>query len=181
MRKVSAGLFISLDGVAESPDKWQFAFDDEMGADIAAQTSVADTMLLGRVTYNEWADYWPTSKDEPFASFINNIRKYVVSTTLDKAEWNNTTIIKSNLAEEVTKLKQQDGKTINVAGSISLVRSLFALGLLDELHLMIHPVVVGKGKRLFIEGMDLQRLSLVDSKTSPSGNLIVTYVPTANE
>jgi dihydrofolate reductase len=181
MRKVSAWLFMSLDGVVESPDKWQFDyFNDEMGADIGSQTEPEDAMLLGRVTYQEWAPFWPTSTDEPYASHINNIPKYVVSTTLDQVEWgqwNKPNLIKGNLAKEIVKLKQQPGKNIGVGGSPTLVRSLLQEDLLDELKLMIHPVVVGRGKRLFTDGSDLKKLKLVESKTTGTGVVILTYQP----
>ncbi len=178
MRKIVAGLFISLDGVTESPDKWQFDhFDEDMLASMSAHIAAEDTVLLGRVTYQEWAPYWPTSTDEPYASHINNTPKYVVSTTLNKVEWKNSTLINKNLAEEITKLKQQPGKNIGVAGSPTLVRSLLQNDLLDELTLMIHPVVVGSGKRLFKDGDDLKRLNLVNSKTTRTGVAFLTYQP----
>ena len=181
MRKVIAGLFISLDGVTEAPNQWQFEhFDDEVMADMARQVAAEDTILLGRVTYQEWVSYWPTSTDEPYASHINNTPKYVVSTTLDKVEWKNATLIKGNVAEAITTLKQQPGKNIGVAGSPALVRSLLQADLLDELRLLIHPVVVGSGKRLFQEGGDLKRLQLVDSKTTSTGVVILTYQPERN-
>jgi dihydrofolate reductase len=181
MRKVVAGLFISLDGVTESPDKWQFDhFDEDMMASMGTHIDAEDTILLGRVTYQEWASYWPTSTDEPYASHINNTPKYVASTTLDKVEWgkwNNATLIKGNLAGEIAKLKQQPGKNIGVAGSPTLVESLLQNDLLDELILMVHPVVVGSGKRLFKDGRNLKRLKLVDSKTTRTGVSILTYEP----
>ena len=178
MRKVIASLFISLDGVVESPDKWQFDhFDDDMMAGMGAQLAAQDAVLLGRVTYVEWASYWPTSTDEPFASFINNTPKYVVSTTLSKVEWKNATLIKGNLAEAIARLKQQPGKNIGVAGSPTLVRSLLHSDLLDELMLMVHPVVAGKGKRLFKDGDALKRLKLVNAKTTRTGVLLATYQP----
>jgi dihydrofolate reductase len=181
MRKVIAGLFISLDGVTESPDQWQFDhFDEDMMAALGAHIAAEDTILLGRVTYQEWAPYWPTSTDEPYASHINNTPKFVVSTTLDKVEWgqrDNITLIKGNLAEEIAKLKQQPGKNIGVSGSPTLVQSLLQSNLLDELYLMVHPVVVGKGKRLFKEGSELKRLKLVDNKTTRTGVAILTYRP----
>ena len=182
MRKVVAGLFISLDGVTESPDKWQFDhFDEDMMANMGTHIAAEDTILLGRVTYEEWAPYWPTSTDEPYASHINNTPKYVVSTTLDKVEWKNSTLIKANLAQEIAKLKQQPGKNIGVAGSPTLVRSLLQNDLLDELTLMIHPVVVGSGKRLFKDRGDLKRLKLVDSKTTRTGVVILIYQPDKKE
>jgi dihydrofolate reductase len=181
MRKVIAGLFISLDGVTESPDKWQFDhFDDDMMAALGSHIAAEDTILLGRVTYQEWAPYWPTSTDEPYASHINNTPKYVVSTTLNKVEWKNSTLIKGNLAETIAKLKQQPGKNIGVAGSPTLVHSLLQADLLDELILMVHPVVVGSGKRLFKDGSDLKRLKLTDAKTTSTGVMILTYQPRRN-
>jgi dihydrofolate reductase len=185
MRKVVSWLFISLDGVVEAPNEWQFdVMDESMIADIASQTDAEDAMLMGRVTYQEWLPFWPTSTDEPYASHINNIPKYVVSKTLDEVEWGKwgkPTLIKKNLAEEIHKLKQQPGKNIGVSGSPTLVRSLLQENLLDELKLMIHPVVVSKGKRLFTEDLDLKRLQLVDSKVTGTGVLIATYQPVKNE
>jgi dihydrofolate reductase len=181
MRKVVSGLFISLDGITESPDKWQFDhFDEGMGAALGEFIAGTDTVLFGRVTYQEWVDYWPNSTDEPFASFINNAPKYVVSTTLDQVEWgkwDNATLIKGNLAEEINRLKRQPGKNISVTGSSTLVRSMLQSDLLDELSLMVHPVVVNKGKHLFEGGGDLKRLKLVDTKTTPTGVAILTYQP----
>ena len=185
MRKVVSWLFISLDGVVEAPNEWQFdVMDDDMIASISSQMDAEDAMLMGRVSYQEWASYWPTSTDEPYASHINNMPKYVVSRTLDDVEWGQwekPTLIKDNLATEINKLKQQPGKVISVGGSPTLVRSLIQEDLLDEFKLMIHPVVVGKGKRLFTEDVDLQRLKLVDSKVTGTGVVIVTYQPIRNE
>ena len=181
MRKVVSWLFISLDGVVEAPNEWQFdVMDDDMIAAITSVTEAEDTMLMGRVTYQEWLPFWPTSTDEPYASHINKIPKYVVSRTLNDVEWGKwqkPTLIKDNLAAQINKLKQQPGKNISVSGSPTLVRSLIKENLLDELKLMIHPVVVGKGKRLFTEDVDLQRLKLIDSKVTGTGVVIVTYKP----
>lgn len=180
MRKVTAGLFVSLDGVVESPEKWHFPyFNDEMGEAVEAAIAASDAMLLGRVTYQEFAAYWPgvSSEDEPFATHMNNTPKYVVSKTLDKAEWNNSTLISGNVAEEITKLKQQSGKNIGITGSATLVQSLLQDDLLDELGLMIHPVVVGSGKRLFQEGGGPKGLKLVDSMTFSTGVVSLTYQP----
>jgi len=179
VRKVVSGLFISLDGVAESPDQWQFDhFDAGMAEFMNGMLAEQDAILLGRVTYQEWAGYWPTSQDEPFATYINNIPKYVVSTTLnDVSAWQNSTLLKGDLTQEITALKQQPGKNIGVAGSLTLVRSLLEAGLLDELSLAIHPVLPGKGKHLFRDGSDLKRLSLVGSTITPTGVAILTYQP----
>ncbi len=181
MRKVTSALFISMDGVTEAPDQWQFDnFDEDMGKAMDDALAEIDTALLGRVTYQDWASYWPTHTEDDYADFINNAPKYVVSTTLDDVAWGNfakPTLIKGNLAAEIATLKQQPGKNIGVQGSPTLVRSLVQANLLDELVLMIHPVVVGKGKRLFVEGSDLKRMKLVDSKTTRSGVSLLTYQP----
>src|SRR6266508_2096258 len=180
MRKVVSWLFMSLDGVVEAPNEWQFdVFDDDMLAAVNSQSDAEDAMLLGRVTYQDWLPFWPTSTDEPYASHINTIPKYIISTTLNNVEWGKwekPTLIKDNLPEEITRLKKQSGKNIGISGSPTLVRSLLQEGLLDELTLMIHPVLVGKGKRLFTDG-DLQRLKLVDSKVTGTGVAILTYQP----
>ncbi len=179
MRKIVAGLFISLDGVVEAPDKWHFPYwSDEMGEAVQSQMAAADTMLLGRRTYEEFAGFWPQQKsDVPAADFMNNTPKLVVSTTLDTVEWQNSTLIKGNVAQELSKLKQQPGKDISITGSATLVRSLLRDNLLDELRLLVHPIVVGSGKRLFEEGTGQVPLKLVDSKTFSTGVLYLTYAP----
>ncbi|MBA3943921.1 MAG: dihydrofolate reductase family protein [Herpetosiphonaceae bacterium] len=178
MRKVVAALFISLDGVVEAPYLWQFdVFDDDMMAAMTKQLAAQDTVLLGRVTYEDWAPYWPTSTDEPFASYINSVPKYIVSTTLKTVDWSNSTLVDGPIADTLASLKQQPGQMIGVAGSPTLVHSLLQAGLLDELMLMIHPVIAGKGKHLFEDSDTLQKLKVVDSKTTRSGVLMVTYQP----
>jgi dihydrofolate reductase len=179
MRRVIASLFLSLDGVMESPEKWHFPyFNDEMAAAIREAMSSADALLVGRVTYEEWAAFWPTGDagDPQMAAFMNNTPKFVASKTLDAVEWQNSRLLEGDLSEEVTKLKQQAGKDITVSGSATLVRSLLREGLLDELRLMIHPVVVGDGRRLFEDG-DSSRLELVDSRTFSTGVIYATYEP----
>jgi dihydrofolate reductase len=176
MRKVASGLFMTLDGVVESPEKWQFDyFDEDMMAIMSTHLQDEDAVLMGRVTYQLWEPYWPASNDEPYASHINSIPKYVVSSTLDRVDWNNSTLINGNLAGEIAKLKQGPGKIIGVAGSPTLVYSLLQNDLLDELTLLVHPVVVGHGKRLFKEGGDIKKLKLVDSKITRSGVAVLTY------
>jgi dihydrofolate reductase len=179
MRKVVASELVSLDGVMESPEKWSFQFhNDEMAEANEAGMTAADAMLLGRVTYQEFASYWPyqNSADQPFTDYLNNTSKFVVSTTLaEPLEWQNSTLIKGNVAEEIAKLKQQPGKDIGIVGSGTLVRSLLRDDLLDELSLMVHPIVLGNGKRLFEEGGDQKMLELVDSKTFGTGILYLTY------
>jgi dihydrofolate reductase len=177
MRKIWAGLFMSLDGVVESPDRWVFPyFNEEVGQAVGAGSQAADAMLLGRRTYEEWADYWPdkTAEDDPYADFINNVHKFVVSTTLDTLEWGPSTLLSGDVAEQVGKLKEQPGKDIGISGSITLIGSLQKIGLLDELRLLVFPIVVGSGKRLF-EGDEQVPLRLVDSKTFQTGVLSLTY------
>ncbi len=179
MRKVTAGLFLSLDGVTESPEKWQLPyFNDEMGEAVGVAMAAADAMLLGRVTYQEFASYWPgvSAEEEPFADYMNNTPKYVVSRTLEgPLEWNNSTLTKGNLVEEISRLKQQSDKNIGITGSVTLVQSLLQEDLLDELGLMIHPVVVGSGKRIFEGWGEPKGLTLVDSKTFSTGVVYLTY------
>jgi dihydrofolate reductase len=181
MKKVTAGLFVSLDGVTESPEKWQLPyFNDEMGEAVGAAMAAADAMLLGRVTYQEFASYWPgvSSEDQPFADYMNNSPKYVASRILEgPLEWNNSTLIKGNLVEEIARLKRQPGKNIGITGSVTLVQSLLQEDLLDELGLMIHPVVVGSGKRIFEGWGEPKGLTLVDSKTFSTGVVYLTYRP----
>jgi dihydrofolate reductase len=181
VRRVIVSEFVSLDGVFEAPDQWHFPyFDEEMGQEIGAAMGQTDAMLMGRVLYEEWADYWPQQDPEenPIADHMNGVRKYVVSTTLEEPlEWNNSTLIGENVAEEIARLKRQTGGDISVSGSGSLVRSLLRDGLIDELRLMVHPVVVGDGKRLFGEGDDQIALELVDSKTFSTGVVYLSYRP----
>jgi dihydrofolate reductase len=185
MRKVVASELVSLDGVMESPEKWSFRFhNDEMAEANEAGMAQADAMLLGRVTYQEFASYWPyqNSADQPFTDYLNNTLKFVISTTLEEPlEWQNSTLIKGNVAEEIAKLKQQPGKNIGIVGSATLVRSLLGDNLLDELSLIVHPIVVGSGRRLFEEGGDQKELKLVDSRTFSTGVVYLTYQPDREE
>jgi len=142
--------------------------------------AAADVMLMGRVNYEEWVTYWPyqSPEDYQFASYMNGVRKYVVSTTLDgPLDRSNSDLIKENVAEEIDGLKQQPGKDISISGSGSLVRSLLQDGLLDELRLMVHPVAVGSGKRLFEDGGDRKALELMNSKIFGTGVVYLTYRP----
>jgi dihydrofolate reductase len=185
VRKVIVSEFVSLDGVFEAPDQWHFPyFNDEMGQEIGAAMGQADAMLMGRVLYEEWSAFWPQQDPEenPIAARMNGIQKYVVSTTLEgPLGWNNSTLIGENVAEEISRLKQQLGKDISISGSGSLVRSLLKDGLIDELRLMVHPVVVGSGKRLFEEGGEQIALELVDLKTFSTGVVYLTYAPAGKE
>jgi dihydrofolate reductase len=178
MRKVIASLFVSLDGVMEKPETWHFPyFNDEMGRAIGQAMSSADAFLLGRRTYEEWAAFWPTQSPEenPMAAAITGMPKFVASTTLDEVTWQNSTLLGEDVAGEVEKLKQQPGKDIVVSGSATLVRSLLRDSVLDELRLMIHPVVVGSGRRLFENGEVQSPLELIESETFSTGVLNLTY------
>lgn len=179
MRKVTAGLFSSIDGVVQAPNEWQPAFDEEMGAVLSRMLDEQDAVLLGRVTFTEWAGYWPTSTDEPFASWINSIPKYVASSTLDSVDqWSNSTLIKGSVADFIEDLRQREGGTIGTAGSPTLVRSLIDQGLLDELTLMISPVVAGGGRmRLFADDATLTTFELAEAQGTSSGTVIATYRP----
>jgi dihydrofolate reductase len=182
MRKVVASLFVSLDGVMEAPEQWHMPyFNDEMGAVIGQALSTTDAFLLGRRTYEEWAGYWPDQPVEgnPMAAAINGLPKYVASTTLDEVTWQNSTLLGDDVAGEVSKLKNQPGKDLSISGSATLVRSLLREGLLDELRLMVHPVVVGSGRRLFENGTGQTPLELVASKSFSTGVLDLTYRPAA--
>jgi dihydrofolate reductase len=175
-RKLIANFFISLDGVVEAPQDWHFPyFDDEMGATIGAAMGAADAMLCGRVTYEEWAAYWPEA-DSEMAGYMNGTPKYVASTTLDEAGWQNSRLLEGDVPVAVGRLKQEPGGDIAMSGSATLARSLLRHGLIDELRLMIHPVVVGKGARLFGEG-EHHPLRLADSKTFGTGVIFATYAP----
>jgi dihydrofolate reductase len=180
MRKIVAVLFMSLDGVVESPEEWAFSYsNDEMEEANASGMAASDALLLGRVTYQELAAYWPHQPGgTPMVDYINSVPKFVVSATLEEPlGWNNSTLIKGNVVEEITELKRRPGKDITILGSGALVRSLLRDGLLDELKLMVHPIVLGSGRRLFEDGVDQTALELVDSRTFGTGVLNLTYRP----
>jgi dihydrofolate reductase len=158
MRKIVTGLFISLDGVVESPSDWLLS-SDEMWEVIGAGIAQSDAILLGRCTYLQFAEIWPNQgSDVPMADFLNNTPKHVVSSTLDTLDWANSSLVTGDLAGEVAKLRDQPGKNVQIPGSPTLVRSLLRGGLLDELSLMAHPIVVGSGMRLF-EGLPIRCIS----------------------
>jgi len=180
VRKVVAVELVSVDGVMESPEEWAFSYsNDEMEEANASGMAASDAMLLGRVTYEALAAFWPHQPGgTPMVDYINSVPKYVVAATLEEPlEWNNSTLIKGDVAEEITELKRHPGKDITIIGSGALVRSLLRDGLLDELRLMVHPVVLGGGKRLFEDGGDRKALELVDSRTFGTGVLYLTYRP----
>ncbi|QWF81208.1 dihydrofolate reductase family protein [Amycolatopsis sp. CA-230715] len=180
MRKIVSSLFISLDGVVESPDKWSLDyFTDEIGASIGAVMGDADAMLLGRATYEGFAAHWPqrTVEDDEGAPFMNSTRKYVASTTLSTVEWENSVLLEGELSDAVRELKAGDGGDIMTSGSPSVVRYLLAHGLLDHLHLLLYPVVVGAGTRLFGDDGTQFALKLSGSKTFDNGVLELNYTP----
>jgi dihydrofolate reductase len=183
MRKITAGLFISLDGVIEDPADWHFPyFNDEMGAAVAATLGAADTLLLGRKTYDSFAGAWPEreragGEDAGFAKTLGDARKIVVSNQDLAFTWRNSEQLKGDLVEAVTALKSEPGGTnIAMSGSVSIVRQLLAAGLLDELHLLVHPIAMRKGERLFDEGTPIP-LTLLSSETFATGVLNLVYGP----
>ena len=178
MRTVTAGLFHSVDGVVSDPNLWQFdSFDEDLGKGMTEMMERVDTGVLGRVSYQEWAGYWPNATvDDDFAGFINPMEKFVASRTLpEPLEWQNSHLIQGPLEDFVAELKQRDGGEIAVFGSISVTRQLLFAGLLDELTLMTHPVVAGSGRRLFEDGDPVTRLTLKDEYRTSKGNVISTY------
>jgi dihydrofolate reductase len=179
MRKIVAGLFITLDGVVEAPETWTGPhFTDEINQHIRAMTAAGDTMLLGRVTYQELAATF-SGQSGATADQMNNTPKVVVSTTLNTAGWQNSTLVKANVVGEIIRLRQRPGKNIIITGSPSLVRSLLRDGLLDELSLMLFPIVLGTGKRLFGSDGDQTLLRLAEATVLSTGVLKLTYQPAA--
>ncbi|MCM6762787.1 dihydrofolate reductase family protein [Rathayibacter sp. ZW T2_19] len=177
MRMLTAGLFASVDGVVESPNLFQFdSFDAELGALMGGMIGEVDTAVLGRAGYEEWSQYWPAAPaDDPFAAFINPIEKFVASTTLSGDLGWNATLIEGDAVEFLRRLKQTEGGRISVFSSISLTRQLLFAGVLDELTLMVHPVIAGAGRRLFEPSDPLTRLELRDSSITSAGNAVLTY------
>jgi dihydrofolate reductase len=179
MRNVNAWLFVTLDGVIEAPENWVMP-DDAMFEAIEADYAESDALLIGRRTYETFAASWPQRGSEvPNADWMNATPKYVASTTLQSPEWNNTTVIEGDVAEAIKSLKQEDGKNIMVNGSATLVRSLLHDHLLDELRLFVHPVAAGAGERLFADGEEQVKLTLVDTDTYDNGVVSLTYRSTA--
>jgi dihydrofolate reductase len=192
MRTLVVIEFLSLDGVMQapgSPDEdteggfqhggWQMPyFDDVLGNAATEGMAGTDTYLFGRKTYEIMAAFWPTAPDDdPYAGHLNSTPKYVASTTLQSAEWQNSTVIKGSVPGELAKLKEQPGKSIAVLGSGELVQTLIENDLVDEYSLMVFPIVLGSGKRLFRDTGQTRSLHLVDSKTTSTGGLILTYRP----
>ena len=173
MRTVVVYELLSLDGVAEAPDTF-FGWDDALDARLAAAIATQDAVVLGRRSYDEWAQFWPGSEIEPFATFINGVRKYVATSTPLDRDWANTSVIDGGLVEFVRDLKQQPGGDIGIHASISVVQALLAAGVVDELRVSIGPMIVGRGRRL-LDGSPSIRLEMIRSEVSPTGYLLVDY------
>lgn len=191
MRKLVVSTFITLDGVMQAPGGpeedptggftyggWSFNYwDDMMGQVMGESMAKPFDLLLGRKTYEIFAAHWPYIKDDPVADKLNSVKKYVVSRTLGEANWNNSTLIKGNVAQAIRNLKEQKGPEIQVHGSGNLIQTLLKNDLIDEFRIWIFPVTIGKGKRLFGEGTQPASLKLIDIKTSTTGVVIATYIP----
>jgi dihydrofolate reductase len=180
VRKIKSNFFISLDGVVEAPDKWHFPyFDDEMGAAVGAGFATTAAILPGRVLDEEWAAYWPEHANDPFGDVMNSMKKYVLSNSLQGAEWQNTEVVKGGeAAQKLSEIKGQDGGDISMSGSATTVRWLLREGLLDELNLLVHPIAVGDGlARLFPPEEPTMPLELLSAETFKSGVLNLSYGP----
>ncbi len=178
MRKIIASEFVSLNGVMEAPEKWHFPFvNSELQAEINASIHSADTLLFGRITFEIFAKHWSskTQNEHGIADKLNSMPKYVVSTMLEKADWNNSSVINGNLTEEISRLKRQAGGDIGIIGSAKLVESLLQLDLIDEIRLWVHPVVVKGGQHLFGDKLESKALHLLESKTHETGVVTVLY------
>jgi dihydrofolate reductase len=173
LRKIVVYELLSLDGVAEAPDTF-FGWDDAVDAKLPAVIATQDAVILGRRTYSEWAQFWPSSQIEPFATFINGVTKYVATSTPLDRDWANATVIDGGLVEFVRDLKQRPGGDIGVHGSISVAQALLAGDVVDELRLVIGPMIAGRGRRL-LDGLPSIRLESIRSETSPTGYLLVDY------
>ncbi len=175
LRKVVVYTLVSVDGVAEAPEQFVRDFDKVMEANLTEVIEAQDVVLLGRVMYDEWANYWPSSDDQPFADFINGVRKYVATSTPLTTKWTNAEAVQGPVDNFVRDLRSGEGGEIGVHGSISLVQSLLAAGLVDELHLVIAPSVVGSGRRIFGNELTDRRLELLRSAGTPTGSVLVAY------
>lgn len=192
MRKLTASLFLTLDGVYEAPGRGDVTLPEhsgwsepymtqELGEIIFGQMHANDSLLLGRVGYEGFAAFWPNvPESDPFSARMNGMTKYVVSTTLDRVDWKNSELVRGDLVEAITAIKARPGKDIGMTGSGRLVRSLLQLDLIDELQLCVCPVVLGTGKRLFEHDGQRMALQLADTKAFSSGMVMLTYRPTAS-
>ena len=173
MRKIVVYELLSLDGVAEDPDRF-FDWDDAMDANLADVIATQDAVILGRRSYTEWAPFWPTSQIQPFASFINGVAKHIATSTPLDQDWANATAVQDGLIQFARDLKQQSGGDIGVHASISVAQALLAADVVDELRLVIAPRIAGSGRRL-LDGLPSIRLEAIRSQISPTGYLLVDY------
>jgi dihydrofolate reductase len=174
VRKVVVYELLSLDGVAEDPDAFLTDWDEQMQANLAAVIATQDAVILGRRSYGEWAEFWPQSEIQPFATFINRVAKYVATSAPLQREWTNATVVDGGLVEFVRDLKVRAGGDIGVHASISVAQTLVAADVVDELKLVIAPRIAGSGRRL-LDGLPSTRLESIRSETSPTGHLLVNY------
>jgi dihydrofolate reductase len=174
VRKVVAYELLSLDGVAEDPDKFITEWDDVMDENLGRVISTQDAVLLGRRTYDDWAEFWPNSDIEPFATFINGVEKFVATSTTPARAWSNATRIDGDVSSFVTELKRQPGGDIGLHGSIALTQALLDAGLVDELRLVVAPALHVHGRRLFGDGAT-RRLTLTRHVATPSGYLLLDF------
>lgn len=176
-RTITAHMFSSANGVSESPDQFQFdAFGEAEGELMGKALAGVTDVIIGRGLWQEWSEYWPPmAGSDPFAEFINPVRKHVISTTLTGELGWNSVLVEGDPIRYVRGLRDQDGGGITVAGGIETVRSLFLAGVVDALTLTVHPAVTGEGRRLFDSSVPLTRLRLVDSTITPAGNAVLTY------
>jgi dihydrofolate reductase len=174
MRKVVVYELLSLDGVAEAPDRFFADWDDALDANLDAVIAAQDTVVLGRRTYEEWAGFWPTSDIEPFATFINGVAKHVATSSPLDPTWTNATVVDGDLVEFVRDLRNRPGADIGVHASISVAQALLAGGVVDELRLVIAPTIAGSGRRL-LDSVPAMRVESIRGTTSPSGHLIADY------
>jgi len=174
VRKIVVYELLSLDGVAEAPETFFADWDDAMDANLAAVIASQDAVILGRRSYDEWARFWPSSDLEPFATFINQVTKYVATSTPLAGDWANATAIDGGLVEFVRDLSQQPGGDVGVHASLSVAQALLAADVVDELRLVVAPRIVGRGRRL-LEGLPSIQLESIASEVSPTGSLLVAY------
>jgi dihydrofolate reductase len=173
VRKIVVYELLSLDGVAEDPDRF-FDWDDAMDANLAAVIATQDAVILGRRSYTEWAPFWPTSQIEPFATFINGVAKHIATSTPLDRDWANATAVDGGLIPFARDLKEQGGGDIGVHASISVAQALLAADVVDELRLVFAPRIAGRGRRL-LDGLPAMQLESIRSEISPTGYLLVDY------
>jgi len=175
MRDVVVYSLLSLDGVAEEPGDWMFEADEDVLTNLAGVISSQDDVLLGRGTYDYWADYWPTSDVQPFADFINGTSKHVFTSSRLSATWSATTVVEEPAVPYVERLRQGPGGDVGVHGSIRLAQGLLAADLVDRLELVVVPTLAGSGRRLFTHQVDLRRLALTKATPSVTGCVFLGY------